>query len=127
MPMHTDKEPKKLDKATSWMKSWQVKGNNRADSMADTAAHLHRVTLEYTTPLIQVLDNLSLLQERLIAVFKFLPKKLRNKPIAQYDPSTTQAVSIAQSAMCQSLPMPHTYLNLYKLNARLISSMRATQ
>ena len=57
MPSHSADVPKKKAKAPPWMKEWHVKGNDRADINADTAAALHVVPRDRAAPLIKILDN----------------------------------------------------------------------
>ena len=55
MPGHTKDDPNKKAKAPLWRKEWHVKGNDRADSKADTAVALHVVSRDKAAPLMAVL------------------------------------------------------------------------
>lgn len=81
MPSHSAADLKKKAKAPSWIKDWHVKGKDKADSCADTAAALQGVPRDRAAPLIKILDNLSLFQERHIAISKQLPQRNRNTKV----------------------------------------------
>lgn len=85
-------------KAPWWMKDWHVKGNDRADSMADIAAALHAVPKDKATPLIGVLNNLGLIEERHIAIAQLLPQRLRNT-ITDDDLVPTEAVRLLNACI----------------------------
>ena len=55
------------------MNDWHVKANDKADGNAHTAAALHVIPRNIANPLLNVLNvvsNLKLIQERLLAVAK---------------------------------------------------------
>ena len=99
MPSHTADDPQKKAKAPSWMKEWHVKGNDKADSCADTAAAaLHVIPRDIAAPLVKVLNNLGLFQERHIAVSKLLPQRNRNvKVVKEPSPSKESHFTFACS------------------------------
>ena len=78
MPSHTKEDPAKKAKAPPWMKEWHVKGNDKADGNADTAAALHTVPRDTAKPPLKVVSNLKLMQERHCAVAKLFPPRNRN-------------------------------------------------
>lgn len=92
MPSHAadDLKNKAKAKAPPWMKEWHVKGNDRADSNADTVAALHVVPRDRAAPLIKILDNLALFQERHIAISKLLPRSIRNSDTSKERPPTKE-------------------------------------
>ena len=101
MLSHTADDPKKKAKAPSWMKDWHVKANDKADCNADTAAALHVVPRNIAAPLIKVLNNLALIQERHIAVTKLLPQRSRNVKIIK-EPCPTKEFRLM--AACAESP-----------------------
>jgi len=76
MPSHTKDNPAKKAKAPAWMKDWHVKGNDKAAGNAETGAALHTIPRNTADPLIKVLTNLNLLQERHSAVAKLMLLKV---------------------------------------------------
>jgi len=62
------------------MKSWHVKGDQKLDDMADTAADMHRTPQDKALPLFNTFENLNLVLDRFIAVSMF-PQRQHNKTV----------------------------------------------
>jgi len=122
MPSHTDTDPKKKKLAPAWMKEWHVKGNSVADKLADQAAAFHAVPELQSQPIIDVLKNLKLIQNRILHVISMFPQRPCNipivpKPTLLYKAFTTSTHSLsilASRVVCAkcnaSVPIKASYV-----------------
>lgn len=68
-------KPSKKKVAPSCMQDWHVKGNSKADSLANDAAAFHTVPNDKAQPMLDWLQNLTLIQNMIIAVIKIYPQR----------------------------------------------------
>jgi len=81
MPSHTDSQPHKKKLAPSWMQDWHVKGNNEADTLGNRGAEFHTIPLGKVQHIIDLVNNLVLIQNRLIYVTTLFPQRPHTKPV----------------------------------------------
>jgi len=81
MPSHTRTDPKKKKAAPAWVKDWHVQGNEVADVLADKAAEFHAIPRHKAQPILDVLKNLKLVQNRIPHALSLYPQRMHNKPI----------------------------------------------
>jgi len=112
MPSHTDTDPKKLKIAPKWLKPWHVAANKNADVLAGIAAASHAIPSEKAKPVIDLLKNLHLIQNRIIVVTKMYPQRPHNAQIVNHS-----TVSISQQIQDASALSTHI---LHKVSNRLV-------
>lgn len=79
MPSHTDSQPSKK-MAPSWMQDWHVKGNNQADVLANEVATFHTIPLDKAQPISDLVNSLTLIQNRIIDAITLFPQRPHNAP-----------------------------------------------
>lgn len=82
MPSHTDTKPSKNKLAPACMQEWHAKSNSEVDGLANDAAAFHTIPTYKAKPIIDLLKNLTLVQNIFIAVVKLYSHTLHNAPIA---------------------------------------------
>lgn len=109
MPSHTDTDAKKLKIAPKWLKPCHVAANKKADALAGTAA---ASPADKAKPVVDLLKNLHLIQNRIIVVTKMYPQRPHNAKIINHN-----TVSISQRIQDASALSTHI---LHKVGNRLV-------
>ena len=114
----------------TWMKEWHVQSNEVADTLADTAAEFHAIPVHKAQPILDVLQNLKLIQNKILHAISLYPQRVHNKPIipkptlskkqllySTFAPST-HSLSIIENrvvcANCSSVPAWVSWVALWQ-------------
>jgi len=77
------------------MKQWHVLGNKQANFMADAGDEIHKVPVVKAIAILNFIDNLHLIQARLIALMKLFPHRNRNKKATEGGSTATKSSNLA--------------------------------
>ena len=78
MPSHTDTDPENLKVAPVWLHKLHIEGSNEADTYAAIGAKLHKVPNFIADPVMQIINDLSLMQNSIINAIQMYPQREHN-------------------------------------------------